>query len=123
MSSATLRVAAGEHLMRHVSRKWQRILIVGLTWINIVYNFYMIFALIFRCSPIHAYWDDISWFNDYHSKVCQLQIARNSKYVQMGLGAATDIIYALMPISLLRDLDLSKAQRLSMIGVSSLALL
>jgi hypothetical protein len=109
--------------MRHISRKWQRILVIGLSWTNIVYNLYMIFALIFRCTPIHAYWDNISWLTGEYELVCQLDIARNSKYVQMSLGAITDIIYALLPLSIIKDAQITKAQRLAIICVSMLALL
>lgn len=121
--SATLRVAAGEHLMRHISRKWQRVLVMVLTWTNIGYNIYMIFALISRCKPVHAYWNNVSWFTGEYETVCQLQIARNSTNVQMSLGAMTDIIYALLPLSIIRDIALSKAQRLAIIVVSIMALL
>lgn len=118
--SATFRLAAGEQLIRHVTRKSQLWVVYTLTWINIIYNFYMVFILIFQCRPIYYFWER-TVFDSPVQGMCRLNIARWSLHLQSATAAIIDIVFATMPLWIMKDLNVAHCQRNAVIAVMVLA--
>jgi hypothetical protein len=100
----------GIFLLRLVEKRSQRIIIITLNVINVVYGVCYLAKMVFQCIPISFYWDRIAGstagtcFND-------------NLGIQMTIGATvvaavTDWIFALLPIWFMWNVRLSKQKKI-----------
>ncbi|KAF2663395.1 hypothetical protein BT63DRAFT_465962 [Microthyrium microscopicum] len=115
------RIAAAEHLMRHVRRSWQRWVVYAFAWVNILFTIYMVIVLIFRCRPINYFWDRLDSAGNTMEGECHLRLSRVSFLFQSAWGATIDIILATMPVLILKDVKVAHCQKTAIFAVVAFA--
>jgi hypothetical protein len=90
--------------------------------VNALYYIFYIFQSIFQCLPVDHYWNRV---NPLHKGSCHdPSFVANSTYAQSGLSIVTDLTYAILPILIVRKLQMSRYKRASlslMLGLGAVA--
>jgi hypothetical protein len=110
-----LRLAAGYHILRHVKRSWQRSVVYIGNTVNIIYSFFLVFVLIFRCKPLNWFWQRTAHMQYENGEnfqgVCRSNFARHGLYAESVMSALVDWSFASLPLILMRYADIGKMQR------------
>lgn len=100
-------------------RRWM-IAVWTATAFTIAYSLAFLFALIFSCTPVQAYWKtfDFTWARQYH---CRDTLSIN---ILVGVFSVISDIYAvLLPCLMLRKLKISRRKKIGLNAVFALGLL
>lgn len=105
VTSLFLKFTVGVFLLRICSRRWHKWTICSMLAVCLVYHIFYVFMTVFQCQPISHYWgrytgdtEGTCWSND---------LIMGSTYTAAGLNAITDWVLGLLPIVLVRNLQLS----------------
>jgi hypothetical protein len=93
--------------MRHVTRNSHRWMIYICNATNVVFNIFLVFAIIFRCTPVSFFWNRVERKG---TGVCREGVSIRSTYLQSGISAAIDITFATLPMFFIADLGFKKMQ-------------
>lgn len=108
MSTSCLRLAAGTFLLRFAQRKWHRSLLYTCLAVNIVFNLYYFITSFFQCAPLPFFWTQI----DPESRgLCHIQWGTVNTYVAIGLMAAIDYVFGLLPFCILWELNINRKRK------------
>jgi hypothetical protein len=103
--------------MRHVTRSWQRSVIYIGSVVNVMYSFFLIFVLVFRCKPINWFWERTERMQYENGGTdegtCHALLSRHGKYAECVMSALVDWSFASLPLILMRKVDMGKMQRLA----------
>ncbi|KAI0383068.1 hypothetical protein F5Y04DRAFT_251753 [Hypomontagnella monticulosa] len=110
VTSLFLKFTVGVFLLRICSRRWHKVTICSMLAVCLVYHIFYAFMTVFQCQPIAFYWgrytgstNGTCWSND---------LITGSTYAAAGLNAITDWVLGLLPIALVRNLNLSRRSKI-----------
>lgn len=101
-----------------VTRRWQRTLLWSLLIILTVVTVVCVFCVIFKCRPISYTWTQI--IGKGHGKCLPNSVSIGVGYTQTGLSVVADVILGLLPIHLLKDVNMDRRTKISTIILLSL---
>lgn len=107
-------------MMRLCNKRWHYWVI----WVPVsIYNLFSIcflFVVIFQCSPVSLFWEQFAGVTEGHC--LGTWVVADTTIALSGLSAATDFNMALLPILLIKDLQMCLRTKVSLIAILSLGL-
>ncbi|KAK4506774.1 hypothetical protein PRZ48_000507 [Zasmidium cellare] len=98
--------------LRIFPQLWFRRCCVAMLVVVVVYSFYTFFTAVFACTPIAYFWDQSIGGH------CLDRFA--VWFANAGINIATDVITAILPLPVLKQLELPKRQRYALMTVFAL---
>jgi hypothetical protein len=90
----------------------------GTIVMNIIFYIFYFFQSIFQCLPAAYYWNRVN--PAAHGHCHDTSFTADSTYAQSAVSIVTDLTYALLPIVIVRKLQMSRHKRISLSFVLSL---
>ncbi|KAJ5105462.1 hypothetical protein NUU61_002809 [Penicillium alfredii] len=112
-----VKVAIGLFLLRFAPRRGYRIFIWSVIVFMMLYTTICFFTEIFQCKDIRAIWD-----MTVKSKCFTPKQLLELSYVNAGFNVLTDVVFAILPIFMLRHLQVNKRVKASLICILGLGL-
>lgn len=104
-------------LLRIAVIKWHRITLWVLIWVTAVSTIFVEFYVLLQCRPIAASWGEVKG-------VCASKtITVSITFIISGFNLITDVTTALLPFLMLKDVQMTKKNKIAIIGILSLGVL
>lgn len=118
VGSTLIKFVAGLLLLRlFAGQRWQRIaIIVLMVLVGLVQTFYL-FIAIFQCTPIQFYWFRYTAGTPVAGSCLSPILATVPTYISIVLGVISDWFLALLPITLVRKIEMEKKTKISIVGI------
>lgn len=117
-ATAMLKVSVGLFLLRIVVKKIQRWIVYFFMAGSIVFGSFWLLITIFQCKPVSFWWD----LNpEAHGTCINATVFTICAYIVSLLNGTADFVFALLPIFMLRDSNMSKRTRYMVCGLLSVA--
>ena len=117
LTAPTLRSCA-DHACDQVVAKWQRYTIIIGTTIFSLFTFAFFFIAVFRCGPPSQF-----LLNNAKGKCLSWKVTGPLNYIHGTLNALTDWIFVSLPILVIRDANMNRKAKASVIGVLAIGVL
>ncbi|GAP87406.2 putative integral membrane protein [Rosellinia necatrix] len=115
----SLKLTVGIFLLRICSRKWHKITIYTVLVVCVGFNTFYIFMAAFQCRPVEYFWE--RYTNNAMAGSCfPGRLVTGLTYAACSINAVGDWILGLLPIVLVRDLNLVKRQKISVAVILAL---
>lgn len=115
----TLKLTVGIFLLRICSKRWHKMAICTTLIICVGFNIFYLFLAAFQCRPATFFWEQYT--NANADGTClPTGLITGLTYAACGINAVGDWTLALLPIVLVRDLNLAKRQKISIAGILAL---
>lgn len=118
----SLKLTVGLFLLRICARKWQKNTIYAVLVVCVGFNLFYLFIAAFQCQPINFYWEQYT-NTTLTGRCLSLKLITSLTYAACGVNAAGDWTLGLLPILLVRGLDLARRQKISIAGILALGAL
>ncbi|RAK72709.1 integral membrane family protein [Aspergillus fijiensis CBS 313.89] len=112
-----VKISIGLFLLRFAPRKGYRIFIWVVIALMLIYTTICFFTLIFQCHDMRSIWD----FSVKSKCFAPIQLLKLS-YTNTALNILTDLIFAILPIFMLRHLQVNKRTKASLICILGLGI-
>ncbi|KAK8131839.1 hypothetical protein PG999_000012 [Apiospora kogelbergensis] len=118
VGSTLIKFVAGLLLLRlFAGQRWQRITIIFLmVLVGLVQIFYL-FIAIFQCTPVPFYWYRYTAGTPVTGHCLNPTLATIPTYVSIFLGVVSDWFLALLPITLVRKIEMERKAKISIVGI------
>ncbi|KAK8071515.1 hypothetical protein PG996_004863 [Apiospora saccharicola] len=118
VGSTLIKLVAGLLLLRlFAGQRWQRIsIIVLMALVGLIQTLYL-FVAIFQCTPIPFYWFRYTADAPVAGKCLSPILATVPTYVSILLGVVSDWYLALLPITLVRKIQMEKRAKNAIVGI------
>jgi hypothetical protein len=116
-----LKISIGFFLLRVCVKKFQKIIIWVVVSIVTAYSTYYFFIVIFQCRPISYFWNRFD--RQYEGKCVSNNMVSGSTYAHSALSVWADWTLAVLPISLVWDLDMNTRTKISVALILALGAL
>ncbi|KAI2469211.1 hypothetical protein F4781DRAFT_431565 [Annulohypoxylon bovei var. microspora] len=110
MTSLLVKFTVGIFLLRICSQAWQKSVIYTVLLVCLIYNVFFVFMAIFQCRPVAYYWDQYT--EDIEGTCFSADLITGTSYAAAGINAVSDWVLGLLPIALVRKLELSKRSKI-----------
>lgn len=120
LTTVFLRLAVGHFLLRVAIHKRHRYTIHFLNTVNVLFNVAYFFFQIFTCHPISYFWTRV---NQEHNGRCLNLASAYVTVAQSVLSILLDWTYGILPIFIVRGLNMTKKKKLLVAMILSLGAL
>jgi hypothetical protein len=83
--------------------------------INVLYSFFLVFVIIFRCKPISWFWERTEALAIDHGAIaegyCRPNLAKHAALAESVMSALVDWSFASLALVLMRKVEMRKIQR------------
>ncbi|KAK6821402.1 hypothetical protein PG987_015802, partial [Apiospora arundinis] len=118
VGSTLIKFVAGLLLLRlFAGQRWQRITIIFLMVLVALVQIFYLFIAIFQCTPIPFYWYRYTPDAPVTGRCLNPLLATIPTYVSIFLGVVSDWFLALLPITLVRKIEMEKKAKVSIVGI------
>ncbi|KAI1117114.1 hypothetical protein F5Y14DRAFT_404866 [Nemania sp. NC0429] len=119
VTSIFLKLTVGVFLLRICSQRWHKLTIQITLVICVGFNIVYLFKTWFQCQPIKFYWEQYT--NTTITGHClDPRLVTGLTYAACGVNAGGDWVLGLLPIALVRRLDLGMRQKVWVAGILAL---
>ncbi|KEQ78279.1 hypothetical protein M436DRAFT_18997, partial [Aureobasidium namibiae CBS 147.97] len=118
MTSLFLKISLAVFFLRIVVAKWQRYTIIIGTSIFSLFTFAFFFIAVFQCGPPSHF-----LLNNATGKCLSWKVTGPLNYIHGTLNALTDWIFVSLPILVIRDANMNRKAKASVIGVLAIGVL
>lgn len=120
LSTSVLKIAIGFFLLRIAASPYHiwiiRVVMIGSAVLGTVFSF----IILFQCKPVSYWWD----LNPNHHGVCiDPSTIASVSYVVSGMNALADWTFAILPIFVVKDLQMRKSTKIAVAAVIGIAAL
>ncbi|KAJ8108448.1 hypothetical protein ONZ43_g6421 [Nemania bipapillata] len=122
VTGISLKLTVGLFLLRICGRKWQKIAIYTVLIVCIGFNSFYLFIAVFQCRPVEFYWEQYTNAT-INGRCLSSKLITSLTYAACAVNAAGDWVLGLLPIALVRGLDLAKRQKISIAAILALGAL
>jgi len=119
-TGAFLKLTVGVFLLRICSRRWHKVTICTVLVFCVAFNISYILFAAFQCQPVAYFWERYSSSSNMTGSCFPGELVTGLTYAACGINAVGDWILGLLPIVLVRNLDLVKRQKISVAGILAL---
>ncbi|KAI1096452.1 hypothetical protein F5B19DRAFT_147474 [Rostrohypoxylon terebratum] len=109
-TSLLIKFTVGIFLLRICSQTWQKTVIWSVLFVCLVYSVFFNFMAIFQCRPVQYYW--LQYTTKMEGTCFSDDLIRGTSYAAAVINAISDWILGLLPIALIRKLELSKRSKI-----------
>ncbi|KAI1131565.1 hypothetical protein F5Y10DRAFT_261946 [Nemania abortiva] len=118
----SLKLTVGLFLLRICAKRWHKMAIYTALIVCVGFNVFYLLMATFQCRPVEFYWEQYT--NPTITGTClPAQVVTGLTYAACGVNAAGDWVLGLLPIALVRGLDLMRRQKISIAGILALGAL
>ncbi|KAI1098973.1 hypothetical protein F4804DRAFT_99652 [Jackrogersella minutella] len=104
-----VKFTVGVFLLRICSQTWQKSVICTVLLVCLVYGVFFAFMAAFQCRPVAYYWDR---YTGSASGTCFSDgLVTGTTYAGAAVNAVSDWVLGLLPIALVRNLELSRRSK------------
>lgn len=120
-NTTILKLSIGYFLLRVCVKKFQKVIIWTVISIVTAYSVFYFFMIIFQCHPVSYFWNR---FDGIHKGTCVgASVVSGCTYAHSALSVWADWTLALLPISLVWDLDMNPRTKVSVVIILALGAL
>ncbi|KAI1378264.1 hypothetical protein F4677DRAFT_389098 [Hypoxylon crocopeplum] len=122
VTSLFLKFTVGVFLLRICSQTWQRAVICTVLLVCFIYHIFYVFMAAFQCQPVAYFW--YRYTGEMTGKCWSNDLIVGSTYAASAVNAIADWVLGLLPIALVRNLELSRRTKIMVsctLGLGSLA--
>ncbi|KAI2630950.1 hypothetical protein GGR54DRAFT_178138 [Hypoxylon sp. NC1633] len=122
VTSLFLKFTVGVFLLRICLQAWQKAVIYVVLAVCLIYHLFYAFIAAFQCQPVAYFW--YKYTGEISGKCWSNDLIIGSTYTAAGINAIADWVLGLLPIAIVRSLDLSKRTKVMVsctLGLGSLA--
>ncbi|KAL6703831.1 hypothetical protein ACN47E_009050 [Coniothyrium glycines] len=118
LSTCMLKISVGFFLLRITVVRWQQWIIYMIMVVSGIVGIAYTSVAIFQCQPVHYWWD-----LDPNAKGTCLSsvLVMNFTFGVSGLNALADWTFAMLPVLIVKDLQMKKRMKVVVAGVIALA--
>ncbi|KAI8966860.1 hypothetical protein F5Y11DRAFT_361885 [Daldinia sp. FL1419] len=117
ITSLFLKFTVGIFLFRICSRVWQKWVVCSVLVACLGYYIVYAFLSAFQCQPVAYFWFR---YNGMKGKCWSSSLVMGSTYTAAGVNVVTDWVLGLLPIALVRNLELSRRSKILVSGTLAL---
>ncbi|OTB20559.1 hypothetical protein K445DRAFT_362705 [Daldinia sp. EC12] len=110
VTSLLVKLTVGIFLFRICSQAWQKTVICTVLLLCLVYHLFYAFMTAFQCQPVAYFW--FRYTTNMEGKCWGNDLVMGCTYAAAGINAFTDWVLGLLPIALVRNLELSKRSKI-----------
>lgn len=118
----TLKLTVGMFILRICSKRWHKMTVCTTLIVCVGFNLFYLFMAVFQCRPATFFWEQYT-NADAHGTCLPTGLITGLTYAACGVNAVGDWVLGLLPIVLVRDLNLAKRQKISVAGILALGAL
>ncbi|KAI1661720.1 hypothetical protein F4813DRAFT_171064 [Daldinia decipiens] len=110
VTSLFLKFTVGIFLFRICSQVWQKSVICTVLLLYLVYHIFYAFMTVFQCQPVAYFW--FRYTSGMEGKCWSNDLVMGCTYAAASINAVTDWVLGLLPIMIVRSLELSKRSKI-----------
>ncbi|KAI1646328.1 uncharacterized protein F4817DRAFT_144780 [Daldinia loculata] len=110
VTSLFLKFTVGIFLFRICSQVWQKSVICTVLLLYLVYHVFYAFMTAFQCQPVAYFW--FRYTGGMEGKCWSNDLVMGCTYAAASINAVTDWVLGLLPIAIVRNLELSKRSKI-----------
>ncbi|KAI2642564.1 hypothetical protein GGS21DRAFT_178478 [Xylaria nigripes] len=120
-TAATLKLTVGVFLLRICSQMWHKVTIWIVLVVCVVFNTCYFFLAAFQCRPVRYFWEQYTNAS-LNGSCLSFEFTTSLTYTFSGINAAGDWFLALLPVALVRNLELGRRQKISIAGILAIGI-
>ncbi|KAK8074388.1 hypothetical protein PG997_009051 [Apiospora hydei] len=118
VGSTLIKFVAGLLLLRlFAGQRWQRVAIIVIMVLVALVQVFYLFIAIFQCTPIPFYWYRYTPDGPVAGQCLKPILATVPTYISIFLGVVSDWFLALLPITLVRKIEMERKAKISIVGI------
>lgn len=110
VASLFVKFTAGVFLLRICSQTWQRSVICMTLLVCLAYHIFYAFMVAFQCQPVAYFW--LKHTPGATGKCWSNELIEGATYAAAAINAIADWVLGLLPIALVRNLELSRRTKI-----------